>query len=101
MVGDSSFANVPYSICSGIIDTLSSIRTASPESLTVLSNQLVYLLLTGELFMSSGSLLYQLGYKLNPVFYDPNDASGSLYSFDQVFDYVFHICRFSLLRILI
>lgn len=35
-----------------------------------------------ENFLSSGSLLFNLGYKFNPIFY----ADGEPYSYDQVFD---------------
>lgn len=41
-------------------------------------------LLLAELFLSSGSLLNILGYKLNPVFF--NGDSGKPYSFDNYFD---------------
>lgn len=43
-----------------------------------------YLML--ELFLSSGSLLYQLGYKLNPIFLVDDELRMS---FDSVFDRVF------------
>lgn len=45
-------------------------------------------LLIAELFMSSGSLLNVLGYKLNPVFYQVNNPRK--YSFDNFFD---SVCR--------
>ena len=41
-------------------------------------------LLILELFFSSGSLLYNLGYKMNPIF----TLDGKDYSFDGFFDYV-------------
>lgn len=40
-----------------------------------------------ENFLSSGSLLYNLGYKFNPVFW--NEDENKPYSYDQVFDQVF------------
>lgn len=44
----------------------------------------IWSLLILELFFSSGSLLYNLGYKMNPIFIYDNVS----YSFDQFFDYV-------------
>lgn len=38
-----------------------------------------------ENFLSSGSLLYQMGYKLNPLFEEYDDP-GVYYSYDEVFD---------------
>lgn len=37
-----------------------------------------------ELFFSSGSLLYNLGYKMNPIF----NLNGDSFSFDQFFDHI-------------
>lgn len=45
-----------------------------------------------EPFFSSGSLLYNLGYKLNPVIVDQD--TGNHLSFDEFFDAVFSALRF-------
>lgn len=59
---------------------LSLIRNYSEDS----SNSLVlWSLLSAELFLSSGSLLYQLGCKFNIQFID---SDGSYFSFDSLFD---------------
>lgn len=50
------------------------------------SARLVFSLLMLENFLSSGSLLYNLGYKFNPVFYDDENNA---FSFDEFFDSVF------------
>lgn len=41
-------------------------------------------LLIAELFFSSGSLLFNLGYKINPIF----DVDGVRMSFDEFFDFI-------------
>ncbi len=41
-------------------------------------------LFTAELFFSSGSLLFNLGFKLNPIFQE--ETSSTQYSFDTLFD---------------
>lgn len=42
-----------------------------------------------ENFLSSGSLLYSLGYKINPVFLDTSQTEPIYMSYDQVFDKYF------------
>lgn len=53
-------------------------------------------LLVLEPFFSSGSLLYNLGFKFNPVFL--NEDTQEILSFDEYFDYIFRlaILRFSI-----
>lgn len=50
----------------------------------------VYHLLVAELFLSSGSLLNCMGYKLNPIFFKATESGSQIdsipYSFDNVFD---------------
>ena len=49
------------------------------------TSETIFYLLTLELFLSSGSILYNMDYKLNPIF----DYEGKNYSFDEFFDFFF------------
>lgn len=69
-VDDDLFVLKPF------IDALSNPQFAAPSRL--------WSLLILELFFSSGSLLYNLGYKMNPIFI----FEGKEYSFDGFFDHI-------------
>lgn len=66
-----------FTLFSWAIETFRSV----PEQFTLSTAFLVFFMY--ENFFSAGSLLFQLGYKFNPVFSDDN---GNLYSYDEVFD---------------
>lgn len=55
--------------------------------------QFILGLMTFENFFSSGSLMYNMGFKFNPVFID---ADGNKFSFDEVFDSYFAVYDFLL-----
>lgn len=57
------------------------------DTWTIEASYLFLYLLTFENFFSTGSLLYNLGYKLNPIF--ESDSEGTLLSFDEFFDMLF------------
>lgn len=66
----------------------------NPDEYSARSYEVLWAYLMLELFFSSGGLLYQLGYKLNPVFTIDGEATCS---FDELFDRVFSDPEFYLM----
>lgn len=72
-------------------DTFNSILSALQDSLTTEPTfetngtvpDAIRMLFIAELFFSSGSLFFNLGYKCSPIF---GNLSGKVYSFDTIFD---------------
>lgn len=71
----------PQSIFNLFLDSFSRLNGSGAEPTSL--DYLVFIMY--ENFLSSGSLLFQLGYKLNPIF-RLNEGSYSYYSYDELFD---------------
>lgn len=65
-----------------------SAATSTESTSSIKLNNFIYGLLYFQNFFSSGSLLSNLGYKLNPRIYFPNPDTGDIieYNFDTLFD---------------
>lgn len=74
-------------LLSGVVTALNE-ASSNPDAWTTEMSYLYLYLITFENFFSSGSLLYNLGYKLNPIFRD-DLYGGTLLSFDEFFDKLF------------
>lgn len=66
-----------------IINRIASGQAAESEQDALASAILVFVMY--ENLLSAGSLLFSLGYKINPIFSDPSDSTD-VYSYDEVFD---------------
>lgn len=69
-------------------------NSESPVSEDLLSVAVLVFIMYENL-LSSGSLLFSLGYKINPLFYDYYDDSARPLSYDEVFDKYFSSNTFS------
>lgn len=83
--------NFRSKICNSFINFVNlfhSIATSESVSNPIKLSNLIYGLLYFQNFFSSGSLLSNLGYKLNPRFYFTNPDTGKKieYNFDTLFD---------------
>lgn len=77
-----------FPIFSGTTSVFSSICDFLVNQINSRGDLILHSLLIAELFFSAGSLLYNLGYKMNPRFYYGDYDSYTFLSFDEVFDTV-------------
>lgn len=85
LFSDSSVSADPLSIFGTFASAFSGLVTATSSDGALFSRSLLIFMMY-ENFFSSGSLLYQMGYKINPLF---KTSANELISYDEAFDIIF------------